>query len=633
MGVPNMSEQKKVQNELDSGENILSHYSKAIIDTSIDGFCLVNTDGVFVEVNESYCKMLGYSRQEFIGMKIRDIDALETEEQTAKRIEYVMNAGYDRFETKQRCKDGRIIDVEVSTQFCETEKGKIFFSFYRDITEHKKAEMALKDSERRYKTLFDNASEGIIVVEIGTRKILYANPCACKMLEYTEEQMKQISVEKLHSPNEWEHVYSEFLKQKEGVKKVSLDIPYLRKDGKTIYADLTFAYVDIDKKKCWVAFLAETTERKIAETALRESEQKYKTLFENAVEGILVADIETKKFIYANPGICKMLGYTEKELTNMHLKDIHSADDWEFVKADFEALAKGQKSLSTYIPCLKKDGTTIFVDINTSRINIDGKECNVGFFTDITEYKRIKNQLENYREKVQQAQKNAYISSLGTIVAHQINQPLTKINILLDRAIDELTGQSCCPSAIKNLSEGAAEVKNITSIIQNFRKHPKGRFFETEGTAIIAKVADRITTMLSDKLKRTKMRISTKKLDNLEVPISEVALEQIFLIIVQNAIEAASGKEKYNIDIDAKTTDGKIELLFKDNCCGIEPQNLEKIFDPFFSTKPKEQGMGLGLSIVQQILMSCSGQIRAESQPGKGTTFYVTFPVIDNVRK
>jgi PAS domain S-box-containing protein len=141
-------------------------------------------------------------------------------------------------------------------------------------------------------------------------------------------------------------------------------------------------------------------ESKRTEEALRASEEKYKTLFESAGEGILIADIETKEFKYANPAICKMLGYSEEQLPRLGIGDIHPKDALEHVISEFEAQARGEKILAIDIPCLRKDGTIIYADINTTKILLDGKECNLGFFTDITERKRAEDALLKNDEEV-----------------------------------------------------------------------------------------------------------------------------------------------------------------------------------------------------------------------------------------
>lgn len=131
----------------------------------------------------------------------------------------------------------------------------------------------------------------------------------------------------------------------------------------------------------------ETTAAKLRETekALRESEAKYKAIFLRASEGILVADASTAEFKYANPAICKMLGYTEDELVGLSISDIHPKDKLDYVASEFQAVAAGEKSRSANIPCLRKDGTVFLANIGGASVTIDGLPCAVGFFSDITE--------------------------------------------------------------------------------------------------------------------------------------------------------------------------------------------------------------------------------------------------------
>jgi PAS domain S-box-containing protein len=151
---------------------------------------------------------------------------------------------------------------------------------------------------------------------------------------------------------------------------------------------------DVEKK---VAQLQEQIRKlKLTKQKLKESENRYRALFKAAAEGILVADIGTKEFRYANPALCKMLGYTEKELQGMRVAAVHPRRALKRVRAEFEAQARGEKTLAQNIPCLRKDGKTVYADINTTRAVIDGRACNVGFFTDVTERNRT---MEALKEK------------------------------------------------------------------------------------------------------------------------------------------------------------------------------------------------------------------------------------------
>jgi len=136
------------------------------------------------------------------------------------------------------------------------------------------------------------------------------------------------------------------------------------------------------------------------EKKLGESEAKFRALFEGAAEGILVASIISKKFLYANPAICKMLGYTELELKGMGVTDIHPKDSLKEVIFEFEAQARGEKVMAE-LPCLRKDGRVIYAVINAANVLIGGEECNVGIFTDVTERREIENGLEKARKELE----------------------------------------------------------------------------------------------------------------------------------------------------------------------------------------------------------------------------------------
>jgi PAS domain S-box-containing protein len=151
---------------------------------------------------------------------------------------------------------------------------------------------------------------------------------------------------------------------------------------------------DVEKK---IAKLQDQIRKlRLTKQELKESEKRYRALFKAAAEGIVVADIETKEFKHANPALCKMLGYTEKELQGLGVDDVHPGGALKRVRAEFSAQARGERTLAQNIPCLRKDGKTIYADINTTRAVIDGRACNVGFFTDVTDRKRT---MEALKEK------------------------------------------------------------------------------------------------------------------------------------------------------------------------------------------------------------------------------------------
>jgi diguanylate cyclase (GGDEF)-like protein/PAS domain S-box-containing protein len=155
------------------------------------------------------------------------------------------------------------------------------------------------------------------------------------------------------------------------------------------------------------------SQRRRAEEALRESEARYKALFAGAPEGMLVADLQTKQFRYANPAICRMFGYTEEEFLRMGVADIHPKESLDYVLADFDAQARGEKLLSSDLPCQRKDGSLFYANISAIMVVLDGRRCNVGVFSDVTERHQLEEALR------EQARRDPLTGALnhGAIVA------------------------------------------------------------------------------------------------------------------------------------------------------------------------------------------------------------------------
>jgi PAS domain S-box-containing protein len=156
----------------------------------------------------------------------------------------------------------------------------------------------------------------------------------------------------------------------------------------------------LDTLSCTVARVIGAAQ---VEKALRESEARYRVLFEGTEQGILVADAQTQRFAYANQAVCRMLGYTTVELLRLGVADIHPQESLPRVQSEFEAQLRQEKTLAAGLPCLRKDGTVFLADINSSPILIDGRQFNVAFFTDVTERKRAEENLKETLRRLRQA--------------------------------------------------------------------------------------------------------------------------------------------------------------------------------------------------------------------------------------
>lgn len=382
--------------------------------------------------------------------------------------------------------------------------------------------------------------------------------------------------------------------------------------------DISFALYSIELEE----------KRRSMEVNLRESEEKYRALFEASADGILIADIETKTFKYANPAMGRMLGYSTEELENMAVTDIHPEDSLDSVVSEFLAQAKGEKVLAEDIPCIKKDGTIICTDISTAKAMVDGSECNIGFFRDTTERNRMIKDLETTNEELRatqshliQSEKLASIGMLASGIAHEINNPLAAITGYAEAIMDEDDVKLKTDYASKILSASG----RASEVVRWLSKHSRDAKVDTVGDVHLNDVLN--DSLESVRLAKPSPDIEIQK-DFEGIPLIEGnknEVQQIFVNLINNATDAMPNGGR--LMISTSIEDGYVKASIADTGEGIPKDHLTKIFDPFFTTKEVGEGTGLGLYVTSMIVLRHQGRMEVESEVGKGTIFTVRFPI------
>ena len=249
---------------------------------------------------------------------------------------------------------------------------------------------ALRESESRLSSITDSAQDAILMMDTQGN-LTYWNPAAERIFGYTSAEALGQNLHDLIAPERYHEAYKaafpEFLHTGQGAAVgKTLELHAIRKDGREIVVAVSLSSVRIHNGWHAVGILRDITE-------LKQSEAMYKALFAGAGEGILVADVKTKKIRQANSALCRMFGYSEEEFTLLGVADIHPKESLDHVLSEFEAQGRGEKAMAPDLPCLRKDGTLFYADISSALIALDGHEYNVGFFTDITERKRAEEEL------------------------------------------------------------------------------------------------------------------------------------------------------------------------------------------------------------------------------------------------
>lgn len=366
---------------------------RTVIETALDGFWHIDTRGRFLEVNRAACRMLGYAKKELLAMSIRDIEALEHPREVIRRIARMRRTGGERFETRHRRKDGRVIDVEVTTTFRTGPDGaERLFVFVRDITAKKKALERLtflRQRERHLAHLLEHAEQPFGCGYPDGRLGL-VNRAFTKLTGYTREELATVSWNKTLTPKRWLKTESAVLERliRTG-GSVRYEKEYRRKDGSLVPIELLVHLVRDERGRpaYFYSFLTDITERKQAERELRDTAARFRAIFDTSSDGILIADLKTYRFFLWNRAMAAMLGRDDGELRQMRVDDIHPAAALPRVRRDFGRLARGAIRVAIDVPVLRKDGATIPVDITASPVVLGGTTYLLGMFRDVTERK------------------------------------------------------------------------------------------------------------------------------------------------------------------------------------------------------------------------------------------------------
>jgi two-component system, cell cycle sensor histidine kinase and response regulator CckA len=400
-----------------------------------------------------------------------------------------------------------------------------------------------------------------------------------------------------------------------------------------IAGDISFALYNIELEE----------ERLKIEKDLTDSETRYRTIFESAAEGIFVTKIATKKLLYANPAFCRMLGYSEDEIEQLKIEDIHTSEVMKRIEREFiEKYQIGETLKHQDIAFLKKDGTVFSADvITTPRISIDGVALSATFITDITEKKKVDEDKKKLQEQLWQAQKMEAVGRLSGGIAHDFNNMLTTIignsEIALLMMNKAHNGEEI-KELIEDIRQAGGKAAVLTRQLLAFSRKQILKPEILSLNRIIVETEKMLRRLIGEDIKLETILAP----DPGTVEADPGQIEQIIMNLAINARDAMPEGGILTIGTGSVELDeayasshfpqmpGKYEMIsISDTGVGMSKEVREHIFEPFFTTKPMGKGTGLGLSIVYGIVKQSNGYIWVYSEPGKGTSFKIYLPRIE----
>jgi PAS domain S-box-containing protein len=383
------------------------------------------------------------------------------------------------------------------------------------------------------------------------------------------------------------------------------------------------------------SLVKEVAERKQAENALRESETRFRGIFENATDGILLTDIESKRFSLANQALCNMLGYGMDEVANLGVGDIHAEADLPHVMEQFERLARGEIGLTHDIPVKRKDGSVFYADISASVVTMGNRRYLLGILRDLTEHRKMeeaKRNLEAQNMVVEElTELDCVRREFVETITHELRTPMTPLRSVLEMFADGTLGEVTANQGeyIEMMKRNVERLVRFTTDVLTFSKLESGNYrIHLEQLSLLS-VAAPVVALLGKKAEEKNSAVSLEVQTDMPVYGDSGALSDVLTNLINNAI--VHNAEGTCVSVGAEMTGrDSVQVSVSDNGKGIDPKVMDRMFQKFVRAGveygPGYRGSGLGLSICKGLVGAMGGKIRVESIPGQGTTFLFTLP-------
>ena len=659
-----IAERKRAQESLQESEQRYRLLFAAVTDAL---FLIDMASLRIVDVNVRAAELYGYSKDELIAM---DYLTLSIEHQQSREcIEEIRRAPDDLIHIPLRLhrkKDGTTFPVEITGRFLRLEGRETLFIAARDISKRIEAEAALQKSEETYRLLINNLNDGFLVTDKDGFLIL-ANEALARIYGYAAaDDLLGTRILDHIIPERREAIGAIFTAAVAGAPFPELlEIPMLRKNGEVIHTEIKpTVRVHEDGTITTQGLLIDVTERKRMEEALRQSElerlriqeETNAQLTEQAESlasiyraldsvGVIVSDLEEEdaRIRIFNTGAERLFGWRQDEAIGQSITLIYPTELYPLKVQRTRKLRQGESMQSFDMTLVRRSGERFPAVISVHPFDCHDGRCRkaVGVFRDISELKRVQMELEAINEDLERrveartkelqetqkqylhAEKLSAIGKLSASIAHEFNNPLQGILSIIKgvkkRAILAHEDGELLDAAIGECDR----IKELIRSLQDFNRPSSGRKTMMD----VHKSLDSILLLHKSDFKNKRIRVERDYAGHLpQILVVPDQIKQVFLNVLTNAADACHSPGCI-ITVSTRFADESVVVAISDTGIGIRPEEMELIFQPFYTTKPEVKGTGLGLSVSYGIIKKHGGTIEVASQPGVGTTFTIRLPL------
>jgi PAS domain S-box-containing protein len=619
-----IEERKRVEGQMEASE----YEKRAILDSLVELVVHQDRDMKILWVNQAACDSVDFRRDELIGRHCHEIWNQLDEPCPDCPVVQAIQTGQPQ-EIERYTPDGRAWYIRGYPVKDETGIVIGGIELCLEITERKRAQEALAEEQQNLQTLFNTLEDFLFIVDSQGR-IIQWNPVVSKRLGYSEDDLLNLPVPRIHPPDRREEatrIISDMLAGNGSV----YSMPLMTKDGEAIPVETKVTYGKWSGMDVLFGISRDITERKLAEETLRQSEKKYRDLYEGAPNAYFSISASDGSIVELNSEATRLLGYDRESLIGMKISDLYADTPNGLAKAQrvFERFMAGESIKDIELQMERKDGQPIWISLTVEPVSdqtgnvIESRSMAI----DISMRKRLEAQLI-------QAQKMEAIGTLAGGVAHDFNNLLMGIEGNAALMLLDIDSGHPHHERLKNIEQ---MVKNASDLTKQLLGFARGGKYEVRSCDL-----NEVVKSSSHMFGRTKKEIAVHEkyqegIWSVEADRSQI--EQVLMNLYVNAWQAMpSGGELYlqtqNVTLEEKFVQpyglqaGRyVKVSVTDTGIGMDEATQQRIFDPFFTTKEMGRGTGLGLASAYGIIKNHGGVISVYSKKGQGATFDVYLPV------
>ncbi|MDB5103450.1 MAG: hypothetical protein JWP91_1139 [Fibrobacteres bacterium] len=653
-----ISEWERMRETVKEGEDKY----RILFESSQDAIVL-GDDGILFECNEAALEMFRARREEVIGSHASRFfpetleDGSNAETEMAKRRVAAIKGKSQFFEWRMKRGDGTLFDTETNFVGITLGGKRVVMAVIRDITKRKAMEKDLSNNESKYRTLFESATDTIFIAEKG--RILDCNPASLEMFRGGRDRLVGARAISFSPPKQADGSDSEAAIERLrdaalGGELQKFEWTFRRFDGTTFEAEVANIPVTIDDQPRVVVTIRDISARKQIERALIESEERFRQMAESIQEVFFLLDRSRGRMLYLSPLTKTILGIPvaavaenpESFFDRMHPEDRERI-------GFFKDGAWHTRPFNEDFRFIRPDGAERWLRLRSFLIRDDAGEVFrvAGVIGDITEYKQAQEESRQHQQRLIQADKMNSLGQMVSGVAHEVNNPNNLIMLNADvmetfwrhmrpvmreqaaanpdwklAGIPYGIAEGKFETLLNGVSGGAKRIKRIVDNLKDFARIDGGDLSESVS---MEKVLEASVAIVDNLIRKSTDRFSIAHGTDLpRIRGNFQKLEQVIINLITNACQALESRSKaVRITTWHEAENGMVGIRVEDEGRGIPSELLDKVADPFFTTKRDTGGTGLGLSVSYGIVREHRGRIEFTSDVLRGTTVEIRIPV------